>query len=297
MFTDGHATGFNIDVWESKMIKKLTANADYYPTEALRIAYVDSRIDEEAYKHLAARSRIGAWKLFATAKEMFEILQKVYGDVNRAHITMNKFWDLKMTKDFNSFWAKFQVLASELDYNKVILISELKFKLTLLLSRAMAGGVSWPTDIYEYAKQYQQMYQDLKNIKIWMPVANFAGNWYNRETKTNMSTNTNANTKTVNCSKHPVNSSYSWFFFMASNLIVTTHPARSKATRLTQKEIAKLQHEDRCFTSKEVGDHRPKCPNRWWLILVLTNADLALTWANVNKVVVPQPSHVEAENK
>ena len=63
---------------------------------------------------------------------------------------MNKFRDLKITKDFNSFWVKFQVLASELDHNEATLISELKYKLTLSLSRAMAGGVSQPKDIHEY---------------------------------------------------------------------------------------------------------------------------------------------------
>ena len=56
-----------------------------------------------------------------------------------------------MTKDFNSFWAEFQVLASELDYNKSTLIIELKYKLTLSLSRAMADGVSRPKDLHEYA--------------------------------------------------------------------------------------------------------------------------------------------------
>ena len=142
MLTDGHAAGFNIDVWESKMVRKLTANADHYLTKALRIAYVNSHVDEEAYKHLAARSRIGAQKLFATAEEIFKVLQKAYDDVNRAHTAMNKFRDLKMTKDFNSFWVKFQVLASELDHNKATLISKLKYKLTLSLSRAMADGVS-----------------------------------------------------------------------------------------------------------------------------------------------------------
>ena len=60
MLIDGHTIRFNIDMWESKMVKKLTANADHYPTKALRMAYVDSRVDGEAYKHLAARSRIGA---------------------------------------------------------------------------------------------------------------------------------------------------------------------------------------------------------------------------------------------
>ena len=103
MLTDGYATRFDIDVWKSKMVKKLTANADHYPTEALRMAYVDSCMDREAYKHLAARSRIDAWKPFAMTKEMFEVLQKAYRDVNRKHTAMNKFRDLKMTKDFNSF--------------------------------------------------------------------------------------------------------------------------------------------------------------------------------------------------
>ena len=60
MLMDGHVAEFDINVWESKMIKKLTVNADHYPTEALRMAYVNSHVNGEAYKHLAARSRIGA---------------------------------------------------------------------------------------------------------------------------------------------------------------------------------------------------------------------------------------------
>ena len=141
MLIDGHAARFDINVWKSKMAKKLAANADHYPTKILRMAYVDSYVDREAYKHLAARLRIGAQKPFAIAKEMFEVLQKAYGNINWAHTTMNKFQDLKMTKDFNSFWAKFQVLASKLDHNEATLISKLKYKLTPLLSQAMAGGV------------------------------------------------------------------------------------------------------------------------------------------------------------
>ena len=107
MLTNGHATGFDINVWESKIVKKLTANANHYSTEALCMAYINSHMDREVYKHLAARSKIGAWKLFATAEEMFEVLQKIYGDVNQKHTAMNKFRDLKMTKNFNSFWAMF----------------------------------------------------------------------------------------------------------------------------------------------------------------------------------------------
>ena len=91
MLTDSHATGFNINVWESKIVKKLTTNADHYPTEALCMAYVDSHVDREAYKHLAARSKIGARKPFTTTEKMFKVLQKAYGNVNQAHTAMNKF--------------------------------------------------------------------------------------------------------------------------------------------------------------------------------------------------------------
>ena len=203
-----------------------------------------------------------------------------------------------MTKNFNSFWAEFQVLASELIYNKAILISELKFKLSLLLSWAMVGGMSRPTDIYEYAKQCQQTYQDLKDIKIQMPVANFARNRYNQEMNAN--TNTNTSTKIVgqqaNCNKHPANSVYSHPSFVASNP-AATRPARSKTTRLTCEKIAKLQREDYCFTCKEVGNHQSKCPNGWRLMLIFTNADSALARVNVSKVTVPQSGHIEAENK
>ena len=142
MLTDGHTTGFDINVWESKMTKKLVANVNHYPTKALRMAYIDSRVDGNMYKHLVARSRIDARKPFATAEEMFEVLQKAYEDSNCAHTIANKFRDLKMTGDFNSFWAEFQVLASKLDHSKATLIGKLKYKLTSLLSRAMADGIS-----------------------------------------------------------------------------------------------------------------------------------------------------------
>ena len=296
MLIDGHATRFNIDVWESKMVKKLSANVNHYLTEALCMIYVDNCVDEEVYKYLAARSRIGAWKPFTTVEKMFEVLHKTYDNVNRAYTAMNKFRDLKMTKDFNSFWAEFQVLASKLDHDEATLISELKYKLTPSLSRAMVGGVFWPTNIHEYAKQCQQTYQDLKNIKIQTPIANFAENQYNHKTNANTSTNTNANAKTVNCSKRLANSSYSCSSSMVLNPVVTTCPACSKVTRLTKEEIAKLQRKDWCFHCKKIGDHWPQCPKEWQSMTVFINS-AALAWVNVSKMAVPQFGHIEVENK
>ena len=203
-----------------------------------------------------------------------------------------------MTKDFNSFWAEFQVLASELDHNKSILISELKFKLTSLLFRAMAGDVSQPKNIHKYVKQCQEAYQDLKDIKIQTSAANIAGNWYNQETNMNTSTNTGTNAKTANRNERSTNSLYSHLpSSVASNSAVTMRLMRSKTTRLTWEKIAKLQREDCCFTCKEVDDYQLKCSNRWWPMSVFTNVGLALAWINISEVAILQLGYIKAENK
>ena len=294
MLTNSHVTGFDINIWKSKIVKKLSANADHYLTKTLRMAYVNSHVDREAYKHLAARSKIDAQKPFTTAEKMFEVLQKAYGDVNQKHTAINKFQDLKMTKDFNSFWAKFQILALELDHNKSTFIIELIYKLISLLLQAITSGVSRPKNLHEYVQQCQLAYQDLKDIKLWTPAANFGGNWY-QGTNTNTNTSIKTASQQANCNKRPANSVYSRLSFIALNL-VSMRLACSKATRLTQEKIAKLQREDYCFTCKKVGNYWSKHPNKWQLMAVFTNADSALTKVNISKVAISQPGHVGAEN-
>ena len=300
MLTDGNIIRFDINRWESKMAKKLAANADHYNIEALCMVYMDSHMDGDAYGYLTARSRISARKLFATAEKMFEVLQKTYSDVNWQHTAMNKFRDLKMTKNFNSFWAEFQVLASGLDYNKATLISELKYKLTSSLSQVIAGDISWPKDIHKYVKQYQEVYQNLKNIESQTPATNFAGNRYNwGETNTNantsINTGINANAKTANCSERPANFSYNRLFSVASNLAIAMRPACSKVTRLSKEKIAKLHWENWCFYCKEVRDYWPQYSKKWWPMTVITNST-ALILVNISEVAVLQPGHVETEN-
>ena len=262
------------------MTKKLVANANHYPTKALRMIYVDSCVDGNAYKHLAVRSRISARKLFAIAEKMFEVLQKAYGDSNHAHTAANKFRDLKMTGDFNSFWTEFQVLASGLDHSKFIFIGKLKYKLTPSLSRAMVDGVLQSKNIHEYAKQCQQAYQDLKNIDRQTSAANPAGNQYNQGINTNTSTSINVNAKMANCSEHLANFIYSYPSSMALSPAMATRPAHSKATKLTKEEIAKLDAKTNVFTAKRlrtINCNAQKSGNQWqlsqtqhwhWLMLV-----------------------------
>ena len=61
------AEGDDIDNWLSKMRSKLTANADHYNTEALKMSYVENRVGGTASKHLAPRLRGNAVNAYTTA--------------------------------------------------------------------------------------------------------------------------------------------------------------------------------------------------------------------------------------
>ena len=54
------------------MAKKLTANANYYPIKTLCMDYVNSRVDSNAYKYLAAKSRVRTRKPFTMAGKMLK---------------------------------------------------------------------------------------------------------------------------------------------------------------------------------------------------------------------------------
>jgi hypothetical protein len=67
VLTNGKDTEF--EDWESRIRSKLKANADHYNTDALRIAYVESRTGGKAAKHLRPRLRVNAVNPYITAEE------------------------------------------------------------------------------------------------------------------------------------------------------------------------------------------------------------------------------------
>ncbi|KGQ01369.1 hypothetical protein PAAG_11947 [Paracoccidioides lutzii Pb01] len=79
--TDGKEPIF--ESWLSRMRRKLAVNADHFPTEESRIAYVENRTEGEAARHLAPKMREDHPEKFETAEEVFEYLQGIYEDVNK----------------------------------------------------------------------------------------------------------------------------------------------------------------------------------------------------------------------
>ena len=73
------------DDWLAKMQSKLEANQDHFPTQALQIGYIQSRIAGTAALHINPRLRPTAINKFKTADEIFEVLDKVFSDPNRKY--------------------------------------------------------------------------------------------------------------------------------------------------------------------------------------------------------------------
>lgn len=126
---------------------------------------VDNLTENPAAKHLAARLRDNAPNRFTTAEEMLAVLQTAYGDTDKKHTARVKFQELRMTTDFGSFWAEFQVLASELKSHESTLIIEMQQKLTLALSRALAA-LPKPTNLQVYARAVPKMPTGISRIWI-----------------------------------------------------------------------------------------------------------------------------------
>ncbi|OJD22342.1 hypothetical protein ACJ73_06313, partial [Blastomyces percursus] len=65
--TDGKEPFF--EHWLSRMKNKFVVNADHFPTEESKIAYIENRTDGAAARHLAPRMREGHPEKFTTAEE------------------------------------------------------------------------------------------------------------------------------------------------------------------------------------------------------------------------------------
>ena len=164
VLTDGKEP--TIDHWSQKMRAKLTANADHYPTEELKMAYLASRAEGTANLHLAPRLRPTAANKFSTAEEMLEALDRVFGDPHRRQTAMNSFRKLyQKDKDFNTFWSEFQRLAAELEtMTPEFLLDEFRDKVNTELKKAMVT-VDIP-DVYELAQKCQEWDRRIQQNKI-----------------------------------------------------------------------------------------------------------------------------------
>ncbi|KFA54492.1 hypothetical protein S40293_09985 [Stachybotrys chartarum IBT 40293] len=105
------ATRADLRRFHNAITEKLTINLDHYPTAVSRIAYVNSRLNNEAYKLIQPYISHGVCRL-PDYHDILEILQKAYGDPNEARTARRKLDAIRQrNQDFATFFAEFQSLS------------------------------------------------------------------------------------------------------------------------------------------------------------------------------------------
>lgn len=138
------------------MQNKMAVNEATMHTHELKRKYVQSQVGGNALAHVKSRLGSDTTRPFATADEMFAVVEAGFGDLNRQPNARAAYRALRQgTKDFSVFWAEFQLLASELDNAEDTLIDNLIDKSHHSIQQQLATGGEDSTNLVELAKRCQ----------------------------------------------------------------------------------------------------------------------------------------------
>ena len=142
LLTDGKEPRF--EDWLLLMTQKLEANHDHYDSPQLRRAYVASRCDGKARKHITPRLRSESVNPYEDSVDMLEHLKTIYDDPNRATTAKNQFRQLYMkpTDRFHDFLSEFLYLAAEAGVSDDDLKDELYHRITTKLQELTMAEIN-----------------------------------------------------------------------------------------------------------------------------------------------------------
>ena len=245
-----------IDDWALKIQSKLKRNVHLFPTEDLKIGYVQNLIGGQALRRLEPRLRDKAKNPYRKAKEIIEDLRRMYGDSNRRLTAANAFRDLRMKgNNFNDFWAEFQRHSSELDHSESHLLEEFIHKLSPALQKHLSVDCDEAKDLYELADKVR------KTTDRWRTADGIeakSARYKAALARPNASEGTTTDTKTRNNSRAP-STPASGSAPSASTRLLT--PATARSTRSPNPDPVKERSmvEGRCFNCGEVGHIAKEC--------------------------------------
>ncbi len=153
--------------WLFVMQSKLKTNDDWYSIERMTMTYVNTKFDEETYKHIATRLNKNSSRRYFTVNEVFDDLKRIYVDSNKMQTAMNAFIRLTQTDkyvEFHVFWNEFQRLMKEMNLSEHFLLIELKRKMFYRLQNVMFIEFNTIDDVYELIKQTQLKEDHYKRI-------------------------------------------------------------------------------------------------------------------------------------
>jgi hypothetical protein len=152
----------------STMRNKLKENADWFSIETNKKAYVRTRIDEDAMKHLTSRFKKDSIKSFMIVEKIFDDLNRVFDDLNKKINVLKAYKRLKQietNKKFHTFWTEFQRLVSDSKiYDEIAFLKDLKDKMFWDLQRTLTSDIYKTIDLYEFVRLCQFIDQTLRDV-------------------------------------------------------------------------------------------------------------------------------------
>jgi len=125
--------------WNIKIADKLDVNANHYPTEKIRIAYVIFRLEDDADQQTYAKRRVDASSPYQSLSELLKHLKEIYEDQNLIRKCRREYVALKqLNKPFSSFYSEFTRIFSFLNYDDTILMNDIQNKINNRLQNALS---------------------------------------------------------------------------------------------------------------------------------------------------------------
>ena len=164
MLTDGKEPRF--EDWLLLISQKLAANADHFDTPQLRKAYVVSRCEGKARKHIIPRMRDDAMNPYTDSKDMLNHLKTIYDDPNRVTTAKHQFRQLymKASDKFHNFLSEFLYLAVEAGVAEHDWKDELYHKLTTELQKLCITASIQNSSFQEFSSAVSQTASRLEVI-------------------------------------------------------------------------------------------------------------------------------------
>ncbi|ODH12532.1 hypothetical protein ACO22_06601, partial [Paracoccidioides brasiliensis] len=177
--TDGKESKF--EHWLSQMKNKLWENADHYPTEHMRIAYIENQTDGDAAHHIAPCMEEDHPEQYQTAEEIFEHLKSIYEDANKLQNAKSDYHKLIMRNgdNYHEFVTKFLHLAGEAKIAKEDYKTDFNDKLFFDLQRMVAVANATTNTYAEFQKICAQAAHTLQTINATQKSKSLWGNGSN----------------------------------------------------------------------------------------------------------------------
>ena len=165
-FSGNSTDNLTFEDWLIRICGKLSGNADHFPTESLKLAYIVSRLSGDAAKHTAPRLREGSVVAYQTSQDLLDHLKEIYEDPGRVDKARQQFKSLymKQSESFHDFYTRFLHLSAEAQISTTELLYELNDKLSFdLRSQVMGRFLDKPT-LTEFARWCQATDDQIKTI-------------------------------------------------------------------------------------------------------------------------------------